>query len=209
MARPDTVLRSIKTAIKESGRLPASTTYSIFEIDENGGQSNLRPPIVEITTDTTIRSNPHNTDLVGEATDDNGNSIGRIFEAKFEMPFTMDVWTAEGGDYNPYEIGESIRYALYQYDKTQRGDPLPNPDDPSVAMHDVDHFELGDGGVRNDLSMTPALRRWQNSGEVWFHERLNTAEEYGAESSVSIISTPGDGDIQASGGSLELTTSGN
>lgn len=207
MVRPDTTLESVVTALRESERLPDATTYSIYEVDSDGGQSNLRPPIVEITTVDVVRSNAHNTQQIGFATDNAGNHIGRIYEAEFEMPVEIDVWTAEGGQYDPHEIGESVRYALYQYDAQQRGDPLPDPDDPSTALDGVVRFTMNDGGVRNDLSMTPALRRWRQTGEVWFTETVNTAEEYGAEDYVANVVTPSGDDATGDGETIEFTTS--
>jgi len=203
MARPDTVLDGVVTALKESDRLPDSTTYSIYELDSDGGQANLRPPVVEVTTTDVVRSSAHNTDFVEYATDTQGNEIGRIFRSKFEMPFQIDVWTAEGGQYDPHEIGEEVRYALYQYDDQQRGDPLPDPSDPSTKLDEVVKFMMSDGGVRNDLSMTPALRRWRQTGEVWFYETVNTAVEYGADPYVARVLS-GNGDVIASEDASEV-----
>lgn len=204
MVRPDTALESVVTALKESNRLPDATSYSIYEVDSDGGQSNLRPPIVEITTNDVVRSDPHNTDLVGMATDDAGNEIGRIYESNFEMPIQIDVWTAEGGQYDMHEIGEAVRYALYQYDDRQRGKPLPDPDDPTRSLADIERFTISDGGIRNDLSMTPALRRWRQTGDVWFHERVNTAAEYGPEPYVANVITPKDGEFYGDGVVIEF-----
>lgn len=204
MVRPDTALDGVVTALKESNRLPDATTYSIYEVDSDGGQANLRPPIVEVTTNDVMRSDSHNTDLVGMETDNAGNEIGYIFNAQFEMPFQIDVWTAEGGDYDPHELGEAVRYALYQYDDQQRGLPLPDPNDPSTNLSEVEKFTMGDGGIRNDLSMTPALRRWRQTGDIWFHETVNTAEEYGASDYVYRVIS-GDGDVIASKDTSELT----
>lgn len=197
MVRPETALNGVVTALKESDRLPSATTYSVYEIDSDGAQANLRPPIVEVTTTDTVRSNTHNTQFVDTATDNDGNDIGRIYEAQFDMQFQIDVWTAEQGDWDPYELGQSVRYALYQYDAQQRGDPLPDPDDPTQQLPEVSRMELSDGGVRNDLSMTPALRRWRQTGELWFHETVNTAEEYGADPHVAQVVT-GDGTVISS-----------
>lgn len=202
MVRPDTALESVVTALRESNRLPEATTYSIYEIDSDGGQSDLRPPIVEITTNDVLEANAHNTDQVGFATDSDGNQIGRIYEAEFEMPIEIDVWTAEGGQYDPHEIGEAVRYALYEYDAGKMAEPLPDPDDPAQSLDGIVRFTIEDGGIRNDLSMTPALRRWRQTGEVWFTETLNTAEEYGSQPSATALQLPGvdgasgdDGDI--------------
>ena len=190
MARPDTVLNSIVTALKESERLPHATTYSIYEIDTDGGQSNLRPPIVEVTTQNVLRAQPHNTEQIGFAKDDDGNFVGRIYKATFEAPLEIDIWTAEGDSHDQHELAESVRYALYQYDTNQRADPLPDPSDPSQALDDVSRFVLDDGSMRNDLSMTPALRRWRLTGDVWFNETVNTAEEYGEEPYVATVDSP-------------------
>lgn len=197
MSRPDTVLRSVKTALKESGRMPDSMSYSTFELDTEGDQSNVRPPVVEITVISSIRSRPHNTDFAGFATDENGNHIGRIFHALFEMELQIDVWTAEGGSFNPHDIGEEVRKSLYRYDSHQFSDSLPDPDAPSNALGDIDYVSVGDGSVENDLSMTPALRRWRQTMEIWFHEEINTAEEYGAEDFIVDVVSPSDGSFEA------------
>jgi len=204
MARPDTVLKSIKTAIKQSGRLPNSTSYATFELDSTGAQSNVRPPIVEITNTSTIRSRPHNTDFSGFATDNAGNHIGRIYDALFEMEIQIDVWTAAGDDYDQKEIGGAVRRALYQYDSVQVDDKLPDPSDPDTTLGDIDYFTVDEGSPANDLSMTPALRRWRQSGEVWFRERVNTAEEYGADDFIASVKTPADGD-SAQGTDVAIT----
>jgi len=164
MVRPDQVLQSIAHAIDSSGRLPDATSYATFEIDDDGGQANVRPPVVEVTNTGTVRSRPHNTDVVRFATDDRGNQIGRIYHALFEMDVEIDVWTAEGDGYNPESMGEQVRRALYRYDDTQRGDPLPDPDpdsDPNdqESVGPIDYFVVDDGSVANDLTMTPALER--------------------------------------------------
>lgn len=197
MTRPDTVLKSVKTALKESGRLPDSTSYATFELDQEGGQSNVRPPVVEITVIDAVRSRPHNTDLVDYATDGSGNRIGRIYHALFEMEFQIDVWTAEGDPFDPHTIGEEVRRTLYRYDAHQYDDSLPDPETPSTALDGIDYFSVDDGTVENDLAMTPALRRWRQTGEVWFHEEVNTAQAYGPEDYVVNVVGPKDGDFEA------------
>lgn len=192
MPRPHTVLRSIKTAIDESDRLPEATSYSTYEIDADSGQANVRPPVVEITGPDAVRAQRNHTDFYDYATDNAGNHIGRIYKATFEMDVEIDVWTAEGDRFDPDEIGHEIRRALYRYDARQRSDPLPDPDDPSHDLDGVTHFWIDDGGVRNDLTMTPALRRWRTTADVWFQETINTADEYGASDYIKTVETPDD-----------------
>lgn len=183
-------MSSISTALQESGRMPDATSYSTFELDTDGGQANVRPPVIEITNTGTTRAMPHNTDLVDMATDDNGNEIGYIYRGLFEMTVQIDIWTAEGDRYSPKEMGESVRTVLYKHDSNQYAQPLPDPDDPAQSLGEIDRFTVGDGDVANDLSMTPALRRWRQTAEIWFHETVNTATEYGAEDYVVDVVGP-------------------
>lgn len=201
MTDPQCVLESIKYALKSSDRLPDSTSYATFEIDEDGGQSNVRPPVVEITAPDVIRNDRHNTNFIRYATDDAGNHIGYVYHALFEMDVEIDVWTAEGDGYDPDEIGRAVRNTLYQYDNKQYDDPLPDPN--GGTLDDVDRFVVSNGGVRNDLTMTPALRRWRQTGEVWFREVINTAEEYGEEDYITTVIAPEDGKME-SGTDVEI-----
>lgn len=200
MVRPRVVLNSIKTALQESGRLPDTVSYATFELDSEGGQSNVRPPVVEITPIDIIRNNDHHTDFHRYATDDDDNEIGYIYRVQYNMVVQIDVWTAEGDPYDPNVIGEEIRRVLAQYDAYQMGSvsnsylpvdtELPDPDDPSSSLDGIGKFFLGDGSVANDLTMTPALRRWRQEAEVWFYEELNTVEEYGEVPSIEAVDSP-------------------
>jgi len=197
MPAPHVVLQSVVEGLKQSGRLPDNTSYSTWELDETGGQSNVRLPVIEVTPIDVIRSSPHNTDFVSYSTNDSGEEIGYIFHAQFEMPVQIDVWTAEGDRYDPREIGEKIRYALYKYDDKQLGRDLPHPEKTSQAIGGLERFVLDDGSIQNDLSMHPALRRWRQTAMIWFYEEIDTAEEYGEETPISTVKT-GSGDIIAS-----------
>lgn len=195
MVRPNKVLESIKTALKQSDRLPSATSYATFDLDTAGGQSNVRPPVIEITTVDVIRNKPYNTDFAGFATDDNGNQIGYIYHSLFEMPVQIDVWTAEGDNFDPDRLGRAVRNALYRYDDYKVGESLPDPDDPSKAVDEVGRFSVEDGSVEDDLTMTPALRRYRQNVEVRFHETVNTADEYGAEDYITTVDAPSSADM--------------
>lgn len=203
MATPDTVLRSVKEAIKSSGRLPRETSYAIFELDMDGGQANVRPPVVEITTVDTIRSTAMNTDFVGYATDNAGNDIGYIYRAGFEMPVQIDVLTAEGDPYDPNELGTELRRALYRYEDRQYDDGLPDPDSSGV-LEDVTGVTIDSGSPVPDLDMTPALRRWRQSVTVTFEEVIDTSSEYEELDYIDTVHTPGDDDVSG-GSTVEIT----
>jgi hypothetical protein len=204
MPGPHTVLKSITTAVKESDRLPQETSYSTYELDTDGGQANVRPPVVEVTAPDVIKADRNHTDFYTYATDEQGNHIGRIYKATFEMDVEIDVWTAEGDRYDPHELGRAVRTALYRYDARQRSEQLPDPDTPSQKIENVSHFWISDGGMRNDLTMTPALRRWRMTADVWFQETINTAEEYGPSGYIARVIS-GDGDVIASTDGSETT----
>lgn len=203
MAFPDTILRSIKEAIKSSGRLPESTSYAVFELDQDGGQANVRPPIVEITTVDRLRSSSMNTDFVGHSEDSSGNHIGRIYRALFQMPVQINVITAEGDGHDPKEIGKDIRFALYRYEDRQEGDPLPDPDSTG-DIGDVNRFQLAEGGPNDDLGLTPALRGSQEQANVWFEEVIDTAEEYGKKDFVETVDVPTADGFVGGSGSVEI-----
>lgn len=193
MVFPDTVLRSVKEAIKSSERLPSSTTYAVFELDFQGGQSNVRPPVVEITTVDTIRSTSMNTDFTGYATDSDDNHIGRIYRAGFEMPIEINVITAEGDGHDPSEIANEIRFALYQYEDRNEGTALPDPD-TSGTIDDVTRFQLDAEEPSNNLNMTHTLRGRQEAATVWFEEVIDTSQEYGAKDYVDTVNVPSAGE---------------
>lgn len=204
MTDMQTVMDSILTAIQESGRMPSSMSYSTWELDAEGGQSNVRTPVIEITPINTVRSRPHNTDFIDFATNQNGEQIGYIFRGKFEMPLQIDIWTQEGSKYSPRELGGKLKMALYEYDDLQLGRPLPDPNNPSQSANDIDRFIIEDGEPANDLTMTPSLRRWRHNLEVWFSEYINTAEEYGAETPIRTVKS-GSGDVIASTNKSDVT----
>lgn len=189
MVFPNTVLRSIKEAIKSSGRLPEATTYAVFDLDQDGGQANVRPPIVELTTVDTLRSTSLNTDFVGYSEDANGNQIGHLYRSAFQMPIQINVMTAEGGDYNRDEIGNEIRTALYEYETRQEDADLPDPDNTG-PLSDITRFQLGNAQPNDDLTMTPALRGWMQQADVWFEEVIDTAVEYGEKPFVETVDVP-------------------
>lgn len=193
MVTPQTVLRSVKEAIKSSDRLPKSTSYAVFELDFDGGQADVGTPVVELTSVDTLRSNSVNTDFVGYSQDGSGNDHGIIYRAGFQMPITINVITAEGDGHDPKEIGNEIRLALYQYEDRQEGAALPDPDS-SGSLSNITHFELSPAEPNNDLTMTYAMRGWQQSAQVWFEEVIDTAKEYGAKEHVSVVKTPQAGD---------------
>lgn len=202
MASPDVILRSIKDAIKESGRLPKSTTYATFELDPEGGQADVYPPVVEITPTNMARSTSMNTDLIGYSKDGSGNHIGQIYRAVFQMEIQISVMTAESDVYNPVEMRRSIQKALYEYENRQFDRLFPDPD-ASGTLGDITMFEMVSGEPNNDFTMSPTLRGSILGATVWFRDTIDTAAEYGKQEFVKTVHLPEDGD--ASGDGITIT----
>jgi len=197
MSYPTEVLRSIKTALVESQQLPASTTIVTTEIDDEGAQSALRPPAVEITPQQMERYTSHNTNFKRYIRDENGNEIGLLFRTTFELPVQIDALVAEGDGFDERALGEQIRQVLYQYDGRMLNEPLPDPDDPTQAADKIRRFDLGSGNQVNDLTMTPALRQWRTTGTVVFTEEVDTTDLSGSASFITEVRS-GDGSVIAS-----------
>lgn len=199
MARPDTVLRSINEAIRQSGNLPAETSYITTTADSEGEHANLRMPIVETSTASMLRNRAFNTDLVGYVTDDAGNRTGHVFHTRFEMLATVNVYTADGGPYDHKELGYQVRQALYQYDDAGpglRSAPrfLPDPDSGN-PLYDIKQFTVDDAQPNPDYTMSPTLRRWQIDVNLLFVDEVRTTEP-----TITVVHCPEDGEFTSGDG---------
>lgn len=200
MARPDTVLSTLNEVIRDSGRLPDSTSYVTTTVDEEGQHANLRMPIVEASTNAVIRNDSRNTDLVGYVTDDAGDRTGFIFHARFDMMASISVYTADGGQYDHKELGYQIRRALYPHDDAGPGmrnsKLLVGPDGEHVE--EIRNLIVGDGEPDPDFTMAPTLRRWTIEVDVSFYDEVRTTED-----TIRVVHYPEDGQFTA-GDSVEI-----
>ncbi len=190
MTTPQDVLEGIAVALHNSGNLPSDTTYVTRQVDMDGRQAGLQMPIVEMEVQNTVRNTQFNTDLVGYATDDDGNRIGYIFRTRFEMTVAVNIYTAEGGGNDPDSLGHSLRRALLKYDSYQMGSRHHNntlPDGNGGELTEVTQFVVGNGENNDDITTTPALRRWQQTINLRFYDEINTAQEYGPEDFVKSV----------------------
>ena len=190
MAHPGTVLEAVGRSIKNDPTIGDSVAVLTHEVGDSDADVPL--PAVVLQTVSAIRADRWNTDLVGYETDANGNHIGRIFDAVFEMRLQIDVWVADSMDIDVETLAHHIRKALYRHDAHQLGEPFEAPD--GSPMDDITHFCLANGERTDDLTMNDDLRRFTQEADVHFYERINTAEKYGAEDYIATVNTPSDGD---------------
>ncbi|AGM11346.1 hypothetical protein M199_gp016 [Halogranum tailed virus 1] len=172
MATPTEILYHVRDALKASGELPSSTSYIVQEHDGGGIEGNLKLPVVQITPVTSVNLNEFNTDLSGYVTDENGNEVGRIYHAEYQMTVQIDVITVDrrtSEDEQIEQLSTNLRNALYWYDSAG----------PSRQLAEsVWKFSVEDGERVDDTTTTPTMRRWRQDVDLWTYEEFDTTEDY-------------------------------
>lgn len=192
MVRLDEVLAGINRGLKQSGRLPSSTTYEERTLDMDGTASPDTTPFITVSEVTTIEDNNRSTNLVGYVRNDEGQIIGRIFQTGFETEAQIDVGVAAGGGIDIGDLRNEVRLVLLQYDDQFRGDPFPSGDGDGIG--DVRVFSLTQSQPADDLSVDPGLRRQRLSANIIFVDRVNEVDQWGPIEPIKQVRTPRDGD---------------
>lgn len=188
---PQEVLDALVRGLEQSAAFSGGT-YASQELDPQV-INRLDQPLVELQPIASVRADQWNTDFVDHATDDQGNHIGRIYEATFDADIQIDIWVASGDDqFDATVLGGQLKRALYRYDSQMVGDPLP--DGNGGAVGDIETVGVGNGRRQDDLA-GPGVRRWRQDLSVEFVERVNTAQEYEAEDYIATVDSPSDGDL--------------
>lgn len=172
MATPTEILELVRDALKASGNLPDSTTYIVQEHDGDGLEGDIRLPVVQVTPVTNVALNEFNTDLSGYVTDADGNQVGRIYHAEYQMTVQIDVITVDGRtreDEDIRNLSTALREALYWYDSAG----------PSRQLAEsIWKFNVADGERVDDTTTTPTMRRWRQDVDLWTYEEFDTTEDY-------------------------------
>lgn len=174
MVRPKELVEGVLYTLQQSDDIPDSASFIGFEPDIDSQPINL--PLIEVSITTQIEVDETNTDFVGFKTDADGNEIGRIYETLYTQEMTVASWTAQGSKYNPRNIGNYVRDALYSHETGGPNEPLRHPDD-NRALDDVWRFEIIEGEHTDDLGTSPTLRRWEEIIEVSASEQYITDEK--------------------------------
>jgi len=162
MVRPKELIEGVLWTLQQHPDIPDSASYVGYTPDINS--ESIKLPVVEVSMGPQVRLREENTDFVGFKTDDNGNQIGRIFEALYTLELNVAVWTAQGSKYSPRDISDSVRDALYSHDIAGPGEPLVHPD--FGPIDEVWSFDILEGSHTDDLTTSPTLRRWQQDVSV-------------------------------------------
>lgn len=188
MVSPRDSLDAVVRAIANSGELPSEMSVITHEADQDHQDADVSLPLLEVQlleADDVVVSN---TDLVGWITDGNGNRIGRRYFSEYEMTLQLDLWTSADDDYDPDDLGEKLRSALYPYSSYGPADPFL--DESQSPIDAISYFDIGTGERVDDLLQTPTVRRWSQDVELWAHEEFRTDEDY-----IVAVNYPQDGDF--------------
>lgn len=193
MTSPREAMEAVARAIANSRELPADMSVLLQEADAESDDSDVDLPLLEIQpvdVDNVIVSN---TDLVGYLTDDNGNRTGRIFYSDYEMTIELNIWTIADDGYDPDDLGERLRSALYPY--SSYGPQQKFPDEQGNGIDQITYFRLGTGERTDDLIQTPTVRRWSQEVELWGCEEFRTDVDY-----ITSVDYPADQELNDSDG---------
>jgi len=207
MVKPNTVLESFVTICERSPALPSDVTYSTIELDRAGEHSNVSLPVIEFKYNSVERDTSRNTEKVGVEYDDNDNPIGYIFTRWLTAEIKANIYTVAQSSYNSRRLRQQLDYVLYLYDsrspRTARK-PLPDPNNPSIALPDIDQVTVAGYEPAHSLGLSPALRDEQVSIEAQFTHELRTSELGIEYELVEEIDTPTDWVETKDDGSVEL-----
>lgn len=166
----------IRDNIDRDDRIPDKMSYVIHEADAEGEHANVSLPLLELQIANVSRDDDNNSTFAGYVFNTDGERVGRRYETKWEMTLRLNLWTADGSDYNVQEIGDVLHTVLFDYDElgpaelftTESGEPV----------EDIWGFRLQDDERVDDFGQTPTVRRLRKTALVrGANEYTQTGEE--------------------------------
>lgn len=191
MVSPKESLQAVALAIARSGELPSEMSVLLEEADETSENADVDLPLLEIEIMDVDNVVVSNTDFVGYVTDGSGNHTGRVYESEYELSLDLNLWTTTDDGYDPDDLGERLRKALYPH--SSYGPQKSFRDEEGAAIDQITYFTLGNGDRVDDLLMSPTVRRWNQEVELWASEEFRTDEDY-----ITDVIFPSDGDLNDS-----------
>lgn len=191
MASLGDVLDGVAAAMEK--QVPELTTVLHREADVTDNE--VRFPHGEIVVVSNVRSDQWNTDLVGYATDNQGNRIGKIFDALFEnTELQMNIWLGvPSDDHDIQSLGNTLERGMRKYDDQQHSAALP--DGAGGTLSAIGSFNISEGGTLPFENANPPMRGYQVPVILSFTDRINTADEYGDEYYIETVDTANAGDL--------------
>jgi len=196
MVSPRDSMEIVARSVANSGLLPSEMSLLLHEADMSYEDADVDLPLLEVLPADVEHVVVHNSDLVGYVTNDEGGRVGRIYESEYEMTIEINIWTSSDDGYDPDELGEQLRQALYKY--SSYGPQKPFLDEYGEPINQITYFHLGDGGRSDDLIRTPTVRQWSQEVELWGCEEFRTTDE----DPIGGVTVPSSGDLSGSNDSI-------
>jgi len=172
---PTEVLEAIGRALQDTGQFTGGS-YINHLADWEHGDAGLKQPVVVIQPVGRIRSDAHDSDLVGYTTDANGDRTGRIFQADWEMEVQLDIYVAGGNpNLDEKQLGHDLETALLPFDSKRQLSKFPDGDGGVVDA--ITHFRVGEGRPEPDTGGEMTARRWRQDLMVHFHDQATTTDD--------------------------------
>jgi hypothetical protein len=157
MATPQDVLDGLVEALKQSPYPGGS--FQTRDLDASGADNRLEQPVTVVKTLATPRLTQWDSDLEGVAIDENGNKLGLVYAAYWDIQVVIHVVVAVGNDnFDARDVGFELQQALMPFDGQNLQRPLP--DGSGGDLDDVAPLTIGEGEPDDDLG-GPGVRRWR------------------------------------------------
>jgi hypothetical protein len=197
MATPEDILKGVAQAMEDT--VPSLTTALSREADPT--DNTVEFPHGDITLVSNLRADQWNTDVVGYATDSNGNRVGYLLDAKFDVELQLNIWLAVPSEqYDVQSLGSELERGMRRYDQN-RPDPDSLPDGSGGTLTDAGPLRvIGGGELPTQEGANSPLRGYQVTIELRFTDRIDTSEEYGELDYIDSVDIPSDGDLTGGDG---------
>lgn len=159
---------AIVRAVTNDSRMPDELDTITQEADGSGRDAQKTLPLLLVVFDSTSKPQNHNSEFVGYEKDFDGNNIARIYERQWEAEARIELWTADGSEYNIDTLSDKLVSILYGYEARATDDQFVDED--GNPIEGLWNFELTGGGRDDDLVQTPTVRKWTQNADVYGSE---------------------------------------
>lgn len=192
MATPEDILTGLAQAMAdEVSQLTEALDHEADPVDNT-----VKWPHGEIIIVSNNRYNPWNTDKVDTATDNQGNEIGHLVDARWDAEMQLNIWLAvPSEDYDIQPIATALERGFRRYDQDMPN-PDPLPDGQGGTLDDVAWLRIVGGGELPTASNNqPPLRGAQITVELRWKDRIDTSQAYEELDYIDTVDIPNSGDL--------------
>lgn len=170
MVRPQKLIEAVISNLQGASGIPDAVNFVGYL--PNPDVEAIKLPIISVSVNDRTNLRPYNSQFIGFVENNAGNDVQRQYEMEYLLELDVQVWTAQGSQYSPRDIGDSVRTKLFDYTKHGPGLPLTHPSLGNID--EVWNFVIDTEGHEDDLTTTPTLRRWRATIEISASEVYTT-----------------------------------